>query len=225
MYEIRGTRINTGPIGSGTALTTTLYRLMFGESIRDASVMTNEEALAKLVTDKSAEVVAVIAGQPAKLLVDMKPESRQYIKLLKFDRNHATSAASLRTYFPTTVRADLHPNLLTEYIPALAVKAYLVTYDFKPRSHTRSYGAAGACAVPELLSAADGRPSQVARSRVVDAGTRPRMAVLPHYGERNPQLHGGQGRPAKAAQDVLAAGTRARVMRIARLPIAPALTP
>jgi len=50
--------------------------------------------------------------------------------LLKFDRNHVTSAAALRTYFPTTVRADLHPNLLTEDIPALAVKAYLVTYDF-----------------------------------------------------------------------------------------------
>ena len=133
VHQIRGTRINTGPIGSGTALTTTtLYRLMFGESIPDgnASFMSNEEALAKLVTDKSVEVVAVIAGQPAKLLVDMKPESRQYIKLLKFDRNHATSAAALRTYFPTMVRADLHPNLLNEDIPALAVRAYLVTYDF-----------------------------------------------------------------------------------------------
>jgi len=133
VHDIRGQRINTGPIGSGTALTTTtLYRLMFGEPLSEAnaSFLTNEDALARLVTEKSIDVVAVIAGQPAKLLIDMKPESRQYIKLLKFDRNNAASEAALRTYFPATVRADLHPNLLSEDLPALAVKAYLVTYDF-----------------------------------------------------------------------------------------------
>jgi uncharacterized protein len=133
VHEIRGKRISAGPVGSGTALTTTtLYRSMFGESIADAnaSFLSNEEALAKLVTDKSVDVVAVIAGQPAKVLADMKPESRQYIKLLKFDARHATGAAALQTYFATTVRADSYPNLLSEDLPALAVKAYLVTYDF-----------------------------------------------------------------------------------------------
>ena len=40
-------------------------------------------------------MVAVIAGQPAKLLVDMKPEARQFIKLLKFDPNQASSKAAL----------------------------------------------------------------------------------------------------------------------------------
>lgn len=141
VHDIRGARINTGPIGSGTALTTTtLYRLMFDEPIPDtnASFLTNEEALARLVTDKSVEVVAVIAGQPAKLLIDMKPESRQYIKLLKFDPDHPTSAAALGTYFAARVRADLHPNLLSEDLSALAVKAYLVTYDFNLR-HTREH--------------------------------------------------------------------------------------
>ena len=133
VHEIRGARINTGLIGSGTALTTTtLYRLMFGEPIveANASFLSNEEALAKLVTDKSVDVVAIIAGQPAKLLIDMKPESRQYIRLLKFDRNHATSAAVLGTYFPATVLASNYPNLVSEDLPALAVRAYLVTYDF-----------------------------------------------------------------------------------------------
>ena len=133
VHDIRNARINTGPIGSGTALTTTtLYRLMFNEPIRDenASFLSNEDALAKLVTDRSVDVVAVIAGQPAKLLIDMKPESRQYIKLLKVDRNHPTTAAALKTYFAATVRAASYPNLLSEDLPALAVKAYLVTYDF-----------------------------------------------------------------------------------------------
>jgi TRAP transporter TAXI family solute receptor len=133
VHDIRNTRINTGPIGSGTALTTTtLYRLMFGEPIRDenATFLSNEEALAKLVTDRTIDVVAVIAGQPAKLLIDMKPESRRYIKLLKFDRNDPTAAAALDTYFPAIVQASNYPNLLSADLPALAVKAYLVTYDF-----------------------------------------------------------------------------------------------
>ena len=81
-------RINAGELGSGTALTSaTLYRLMFNEPMADANAtyLSNEEALARLVTDKTIDVVAVVAGQPAKLLVDMKPESRKLIRLLKLD--------------------------------------------------------------------------------------------------------------------------------------------
>jgi uncharacterized protein len=112
--------------------TTTLYRLMFGEAIAEAkaSFLSNEDALAKLVTDKTIDVVAIIAGQPAKLLVDMKPEAKQYIRLLKFDQGNPASATALQTYFPTSVLASNYPNLLTEDLPSLAVRAYLVTYDF-----------------------------------------------------------------------------------------------
>ena len=107
-------------------------RLMFGEALPEAktSFASNEDALVKLITDKTIDVVAVVAGQPAKLLVDMKPEARQFIKLLKFDPNHAASKAALRTYFPATVRANSYPNLLTDDVPGLAVKAFLVTYDY-----------------------------------------------------------------------------------------------
>src|SRR5207249_1927826 len=80
VHEINGARINVGPLGSGTALsTTTLYRLMFNEPTADAktSFMSNEDALVSLIRDDNLDVVAIVAGQPAKLLVDMKPESRQ----------------------------------------------------------------------------------------------------------------------------------------------------
>ena len=135
--EIKGKRINIGPVGSGTALTTTtLYRLMFDEAMADgqASFLSNEDALVRLLQDDSLDVVAAVAGQPAKLLVDMKPESRRYIKLLKFDPKQKASEAALKTYFPATVRASSYPNLLDEDLPALAVKAYLVTYDFNLKS-------------------------------------------------------------------------------------------
>ena len=134
IHEIKNAKINAGETGSGTALTsTTLYRLMFGEPMPQASTsyLSNEEALSKLVTDKTVDVVAVVAGQPAKLLVDMKPESRKLIKLLKFDPKHSASEAVLKTYFPASVRASNYPNLLTTDIPGLAVKAFLVTYDFQ----------------------------------------------------------------------------------------------
>jgi TRAP transporter TAXI family solute receptor len=133
MHDVKDARINAGELRSGTALTaTTLYRQMFGVPMPEASTsyLTNEEALAKLVTDKSIDVVVVVAGQPAKLLVDMKPEARQLIKLLKFDPDHPASKAALTTYFPATIRASSYPNLLAEDVPGITVKAFLVTYDF-----------------------------------------------------------------------------------------------
>ena len=139
VHDIANARISVGELGSGTALTTTtLFRLMFDRPIPDsnATFLANEEALVKLIGDKTVDVVAVIAGQPAKLLVDMRPEARQLIRLLKFDRSHPTSQAALKTYFAATVSASNYPNLLTEDLPALAVKAVLVTYDFQLR-HTR----------------------------------------------------------------------------------------
>jgi len=137
VHEIAPARINLGELGSGTALTTsTLFRLMFQRPVPDANAtfLTNEEALVKLIDDKSVDVVAVIAGQPAKLLVDMKPEARQMIRLLRFDPSHPASQAALKTYFPATVLAANYPNLLSEDLPALAVKAMLVTYDYELRS-------------------------------------------------------------------------------------------
>ncbi len=133
IHEIRDSTINVGPLRSGTAMSaTTMYRQMFGRSIGDdrLSFLSNEDALVKLTGDKSIDVVVVVAGQPAKLLVDMKPEAKALIRLLKLDVEHPASKVALKTYFATTVRAASYPNLLTEDIAGLAVKAYLVTYDY-----------------------------------------------------------------------------------------------
>ena len=133
VHEIKDAKINVGPLRSGTAMSaTTIYRQMFGAPLPDAnaSFLTNEEALVKLVSDKSLDVVVVVLGQPAKLLVDMKPEARKLLKLLKFDPGNPASANALKTYFPATIRASNYPNLLTEDIPGAAVKAFLVTYDY-----------------------------------------------------------------------------------------------
>jgi TRAP transporter TAXI family solute receptor len=128
--DIRDARINLGEKGSGSATTVaTLYRRMFGTPIApgNASWLSEEQALVRLITDKTVDVVAVVAGQPARLLADMKPEARRFIKLLRFDEADPTSASVLRAYPRATIRAGSYPNLLEDDVDTIAVPTLLVT--------------------------------------------------------------------------------------------------
>src|SRR6476619_6415450 len=72
VHEIKDAKINVGPLRSGTAMSaTTIYRQLFGAALPDsnASFLSNEEALLKLVGDSGLDVVVIVAGQPTKLLV------------------------------------------------------------------------------------------------------------------------------------------------------------
>jgi len=141
LHDIEKARINGGVVGSGAALIThSLYRMMFNKSMPEAnaSYLENQQALVKLIGDKSVDVVVVAAGQPAPLITNMKPEAQKYIKLLKFDPAHATSKAALTVYAPSTVRAGSYPNLIKENFTTIAVGALLVTYNFDDH-YTASY--------------------------------------------------------------------------------------
>jgi TRAP transporter TAXI family solute receptor len=133
LHDIKDARINGGILGSGAALIThTLYRMMFAGPIPEpqASYLSNEEALVKLIGDKSVDVVVVAAGQPAPLIAGMRPEAQKYVKFLKFDPNHASSKQPLTVYTYSTVNVASYPNILTEPFTTIAVGAYLVTYDY-----------------------------------------------------------------------------------------------
>ncbi len=139
VHEIENRKINIGLLGSGAAMTAvTLYRLMFDHPINAGYFTTysNEEALLKLARDKSMDVVVVVSGQPTRLLLGMEPGVEKYFKLLKFDpapyAYPSASARALRAYSQTSLWAASYPNWLTEDIPALSVKTFLVTYDYKP---------------------------------------------------------------------------------------------
>lgn len=134
VHEIKDKRINVGPVGSGTALSaTTLYRQMFGAAIsaRNASFLSNEDALLKLATDRSIDVAVIVAGQPAKLFADMTPQARQYIKLLKLDPQAPESQAVTATYTASAIRAASYPHWLQQDVPTLTTRALLVTYNFQ----------------------------------------------------------------------------------------------
>jgi uncharacterized protein len=131
LHDIRDAYINVGPIAGGTAMSVaTLYRLMFDTPPppEKLSRLSNEEALAKMLTDKSIDVVAVLADQPTALLANMQPEARRYIRLLKFDRNHSSAAAVYKVYSASTLRVSSYPRLLDQDLPALAVRLYLVVH-------------------------------------------------------------------------------------------------
>jgi TRAP-type uncharacterized transport system substrate-binding protein len=133
IHDIRDARINGGLVGSGAALIThTLYKMMFGRPMPPAndSFLSNEEALVKLISDKSIDVVVVAAGQPAPLIANMKPEAQNFIKLLKFDPEHPSSKLPLTIYSHSVVKAASYPNLLKQSFTTISVGAYLVTYNY-----------------------------------------------------------------------------------------------
>src|SRR4030095_4919093 len=143
IHEIKNKKIGVGPLGSDTALTSrTLYQVMFEETMptAPAQYLSNEDALDKLTVDKSIDVAIIVAGQPAKLFSDMKPEARNYIKILKLDESAPETVRAKKTYFPAVIRATSYSNWLTSDVPTLTVKAYLVTYDYGVRSTVGNLG-------------------------------------------------------------------------------------
>ncbi|MEL4178359.1 TAXI family TRAP transporter solute-binding subunit [Roseateles sp. PN1] len=146
IHDIKDAKINGGLVGSGAALIThTLYRMMFNGPMPEpqASFMSNEEALVKLISDKSVDVVVVAAGQPAPLIANMRPEAQKFIKLLKFDPDHPASKTAMGTYTPAKMLAASYPNLLSEDFTTISVGAFLVTYDYNLKdtiSHLARFG-------------------------------------------------------------------------------------
>lgn len=130
VHEIENARINLGVPGSSSALTTaTIYRLLFNAAIPDlhATFHSPQNALVKL-TEQALDVVVVLAPHPARLLTDMKPEARRFVKFLKFDTALPGTDGVLNVYSKKLIPAASYPNLLSEDLPTLAVKIYLVSH-------------------------------------------------------------------------------------------------
>ncbi len=133
LRDIRGKRINIGPVGSGTAMTaTTLYQTMFGEPIPEEliSTDTNEIALGKLANQSGPEVVFVVSGQPVGLFTNIKPSVEQHFKLLRFDASSPIEQTALYVYQAAKIEHKSYPNWLAEDLPGLSTKTLLVTYDY-----------------------------------------------------------------------------------------------
>jgi TRAP transporter TAXI family solute receptor len=134
IHDIAGKRINVGLPGSGTALSAiTVYRQMFETGIaeKNASFLSNEDALRRLVDERDVDVVVIAGGQPTRIFAEMTAAASQYIKLLRLDPEAPQSRAALRTYGMSTLRSQSYPSWLGGDVPTLSMRAMLVTYDFK----------------------------------------------------------------------------------------------
>jgi TRAP-type uncharacterized transport system substrate-binding protein len=130
VHDIGKARINLGVLNGNTAMTVaTIYRLMFENPIpeQQTTFLSQQEALVKL-TEKTLDVVALVASNPARLLADMKPEARRFVKLLKFDSKHPASEKLLKFYSAKTIPATNYPHLLDDELSILSVKIYLVSH-------------------------------------------------------------------------------------------------
>lgn len=136
--DIRNARINVGPFKGSTALSFAhFYKTIFGASLNaeSTSVLAHDEALAKLVTDRSIDVVVILAEQPARLLAEMKPEARQYVRVLRMGKAVTETPGLLTAYRPARLLAANYPSLLDEDIDGFAVRVLLVTDDRTPAEH------------------------------------------------------------------------------------------
>lgn len=134
IQDIETARINVGPARGKTALSVgTMYHLMFGKPIAEKNLLSlsHAEALVNLISGKTIDVVALVGEHPQALLADMKPDARQYIKLLRFDATHQSSARVLEVYAARTILAASYPNVLVENLPVLGLSSQLVAY--RPR--------------------------------------------------------------------------------------------
>lgn len=135
VHEIQGKRINVGPQGSGSAMTAaTLYRRMFYAQIPTANLhmLDHQDALRRLAAgDGGIDVAIVVAGQPAAVLSGLDAGMARRLKLLKFDDTQPSAQDVLKTYVPATIQATHHPRWLGADVSAVAVRTFLVTYDFR----------------------------------------------------------------------------------------------
>jgi TRAP transporter TAXI family solute receptor len=132
LADIKDKNISVGLLGSGSAQTaTTLYRLMFGQPMPEQNIqhLSNEDALAALIV-KKIDVAIFVVGQPANLFTQMNPELLQQLRPLRAEPSAPETQRAAKVYFPTTLRASSYPTWLKEDVPALTVKAFLVTYDY-----------------------------------------------------------------------------------------------
>ena len=88
----------------------------------------------------------------------MKPEARNFVKLLKFDPTHPTAASLLGMYSPVTALAADYPNLIEADQPTLAVRMLLAAagQGEKSKAQLARFASAWCKNFPRLLT--DGLP-------------------------------------------------------------------
>ena len=128
IQDIEKAKINVGPIGSGTAMSSHLiYQELFGHKIPRENIYhyNYNEALKRLLRGE-LDVVVMVGGQPLAKLSNMPERAKNSIKLLSYDDDSKNQVVS---YEITTLKKRNYP-WLEEDINTIGVPSYLVTFNY-----------------------------------------------------------------------------------------------
>lgn len=124
--DLAGRRVNTGPKGSGTAMTA---KILF--DAEDISIeplnLSNSEALAALKAGSIAAAVFVV-GKPATYFREIASEHGLHFLPIELSKGLE------ETYLDAELRPADYPNLIPEgeRVPTIAVGAVMAVYNWKP---------------------------------------------------------------------------------------------
>lgn len=209
IHEIRGRKLYMGPEGSGSALsTTTLYGLLFGgerpnrvnfATATDAAQGYKQALNSLLDRDGQVDVVVFVAGQPIAQLDVPAELGRKHYRLLALKPDEPSLREALSVYYPAQI-AHASYGWLDADVPTLAVKAYLITYDYPQEVNRRAIGAfaRALCSRYDTLLA-QGHPKWKQVAWTPRAGLEPLRAGWRYYAVTEPILANcagqGAGRP------------------------------
>jgi hypothetical protein len=137
LESMRGARINLGPIDGNTAVSVmNYYQKLFGEPIANdkASFLSHEEALVRLVTDRTIDVVAIVGEQPVRVLADMRADARRFVRLVGAAPANADPLLS-RSYPAERLQARHYGNLLDRDVATVSVRAVLAAWEERRGEH------------------------------------------------------------------------------------------
>jgi TRAP-type uncharacterized transport system substrate-binding protein len=182
IHDIRNARMNLGPAGSTRDVTAArLYERIFGNPMPtvNASHLSDNEALRKMVVDRTLDAMIVVGAQPNRWLADLSPAVAQQIRPLRMDDRNALDQKAIDAYLPSVIRAANYRSWLSEDIPTFATMSFLVTSEPNDPAQAQRLTAFARSLCRSLAALRrDGHPKwrEVQPSLEVDAGLPPASA-------------------------------------------------
>lgn len=138
--DLKGKTIFIGKPKSGTAMTSMLlYKELFGERLikykTDKALKSDKEGdffrrALKQLSHKDVDAIIQVAGQPVKNLTKYVVKgSEKIIQLLPYDEKNSNHKP-INSYYTADVYAENY-HWISEDIPTLTTKAFLVTYNYE----------------------------------------------------------------------------------------------
>jgi TRAP transporter TAXI family solute receptor len=128
IQDIESAKINIGPNGSGTAMSSILiYKELFGHNIPKGNSFSYgyDEALKRLLRGE-IDVVVMVGGQPLNRLSKLSESAKSSIKLLSYD----TKAPQQVESYSITKLLKSNYRWLDSDVTTIGVPSYLVTFNY-----------------------------------------------------------------------------------------------